>query len=127
MAQARETIGRHRIGARLAERTLVSVARYEWLVRETDRLLTQPEYRPPDEIPTVELPHGAEPRDTPGSLYALTQRDAHQQPKEHAQLEPHAPFQGTARLESLRRMRSGRKRLVLESVEHHHRRYGWSS
>jgi len=49
-ATARDTVGRHRIGEHLAERMRVSVDLYERLVRETDVMLTRPEYRPPDDL-----------------------------------------------------------------------------
>lgn len=43
---ARATLAAHRIGERLAERRIVSVADYEALVRETDRCLTADHYQP---------------------------------------------------------------------------------
>ncbi len=45
-AQARETVGAHRIGERLKARRKASFAEYETLVVETERSLTQPEYTP---------------------------------------------------------------------------------
>ena len=49
-AQARNTLAKRRIGAHLAERLPVSVALYERLVRETEVQLTEPHYRPPQEL-----------------------------------------------------------------------------
>ena len=47
---AHDTIGRRRIGEHLAERLPVSLELYERLVRETEIMLTRPEYRPPENL-----------------------------------------------------------------------------
>jgi 3-hydroxy-3-methylglutaryl CoA synthase len=78
---ARATVGRHRIGERLAARTRVDVAQYERLILESEVMQVARDYEPARDFVC-------------GHFERSYMHD---------------------------------ERLVLTSIEHHHRRYGWST